>query len=162
MVTNIEEVPEGAPLFDRHMVDLVRTLNRAYRCVSHELWETRRCLNLLQCTAAGAVSAGWVRHEVLYGDNIELPHDAAMINHRFPPVYGEWAPPAPGRSARMSIGLHVPCFPCSEATRQSLLGSPMRLSHPDAPEDTSSPNCHLLDVFLHDFARAPYDERYGL
>src|SRR5438105_2563676 len=87
MVTNIEEVPEGAPLFDRHMVDLVRTLNRAYRCVSHELWETRRCLNLLQCTAAGAVSAGWVRHEVLYGDNIELPHDAAMINHRFPLVY---------------------------------------------------------------------------
>src|SRR5438132_13539362 len=88
IVINIEEVPEGAHLFDRHMVDLVRTLNRAYWCVNHELWETWRCLNLLQHTATSATSVGWVRHEVLYGDNTTLTHDAAIMNHHFPPVFG--------------------------------------------------------------------------
>lgn len=157
LVNNVEYAYEDSPLFEQRISEVVRDLDRFNRCVTQELWETRRRLNRLQRNVEPYVRMGVVPRRVLYGEDPRISHDLVHLHFRFPHVHSERAPPVQPQNVRTSIGLQVPVISRTEATPASLLGPAQPLTHPMAPEDTGSPGHHLLDFFPEDFARSPYD-----
>ena len=103
------------------------------------------------------VRMGQVPQSVLYGPNDYTPHEVAPLELRFPLVQGVYLPQHVVGQAHMSNGLRVCRFAPTTLTREIIFGGEhAALTHPENPEDTGSPQYHLLDDFLPYFARGPY------
>ena len=147
---------EGTTLYERRMFELVAAQDRSIRCIRAELRETRRRFNELQRAVEPYVRMGQVPHGVLYGPNDYTPHEAAPLELRFSQVQGIYLP-------QMLWDKHA-CLMCcvcrfapTTLTREIILGGEhAALTHPENPEDTGSPQYHLLDDFPPYFARGPY------
>ena len=94
------------------------------------------------------VRMGQVPHGVLYEPNDYTPHEAAPLELHFPQVQGVYIPQHVLGQARMSNGLRVCHFASTTLTREIIFGDEhAALTHPENPEDTRSPQYHLLDDF---------------
>lgn len=103
LINNFEYPTEEAPLFGQHMVELARSLDRAYRCFVAELWTMRARYNQLQHEVEFWVRRGRVNRGVLYGGDPEIPHESATSFYRFPPVHGSRVPHEHRRNARCRL-----------------------------------------------------------
>ena len=148
---------DGTTLYERRMFELVAAQDRSLRCIRAELRETRRRFNGLQRAVEPYVRMGQVPHGVLYGPNDYTPHEAAPLELRFSQVQGIYLPQHVVGQAHMSNVLRVRRFARTTLTREIILGGEdATLTHPENPEDTGSPQYHLLDDFPPYFARGPY------
>ena len=103
------------------------------------------------------VRMGHMPQDVLYGPNDYTPHEAAPLEPRFPLVQGIYLPQHVVGQAHMSNGLRVRRFAPTTLTREIIFcGGHAPLTHPENPEDTGSPQYHLLDDLPLYFARGPY------
>jgi len=153
---------DGTTLYERRMFELVAAQDRSLRCIRAELRETRRCFNGLQRAVEPYVRMGQVPHGVLYGPNDYTPHEAAPMEFRFPQVQGVYLPQPVVGQTRMSNGLRVHHFAPTTLTREIIFGGEhAALTHPENPEDTGSPQYHLLVDFPPYFARGPYGPSCG-
>ena len=97
------------------------------------------------------VRYGLVNRGVLYGEGHMTSFGMAPQTHRFPVAQCARVPHPHGRGARASNGLQVPQFHNSGYMRGMLLGESQPFTHPDAIDDTGSPQHHLFDEFLECF-----------
>jgi hypothetical protein len=154
-VCRFATAPVWAPLLERRMVGLVSAYDWAYRSVKWELEETRRRLVRTQWELEPFVRSGKVRRRVVDGWPSETVQEEAPPTHRFPVAGGRRAVAMPMLNP-ISMGLHVRRFPRTSSTRESLLGAPVHLTHPENPEDDGTPGYHLRRSFEPLFARFPY------
>ncbi|CAL4913301.1 unnamed protein product [Urochloa decumbens] len=157
-VNLFNQPPVSAPLYERRMSELVKAQDRHMRCLRAELRETRRRFNELQHSVDMSVRLGRVPSHVIYGPNDHTVQEMAPEELTYPMVQGINIPQPVQRQPRISNGLRVRRFARMDWSRETVYGGQLEnLTHPETdPDDTGSPNAHLLDEFPPFFERAPY------
>ena len=151
-----DEIQFGEDPFVRQLARLVRIMDQNHRCLTYELWETRRRMHEAQEYLRLGVATNRVPRNVLYGNNEISPAAAAPPRYRLPEVAGFVPPFVPRCQARMSAGFPRTQQLAPPGGQVSLLGSPKRLISPLDPIDTGSPEAHLLSEFPVNFNRDLY------